>query len=69
MVSGYLLISGLLAEDENSILIETSHYQAIHLNTLYQSKWISLLLQPLKFSYRNDTFSWKKNQKQYICRS
>ena len=41
--NGSLLISGLLAEDEEMILTEAKHYQLKHVNTLYRLQWISLL--------------------------
>ena len=40
---GYLLLSGLLAEDENDILDKTNQYQLLHINTLHRLQWISLL--------------------------
>ena len=41
---GYLLVSGLLAEDEAIILAKTHQYALTHINTVTRLQWISLLL-------------------------
>jgi len=40
---GYLLLSGLLAEDEEIILIKINECKLTHINTRQQLQWISLL--------------------------
>ena len=40
---GNLLLSGLLAEDEQIILSEIKNHQLKHINTLHRLQWISLL--------------------------
>jgi ribosomal protein L11 methyltransferase len=40
---GYLLLSGLLEEDEKVILAKTNDFQLVHVNTLHRLQWISLL--------------------------
>ena len=41
--NGCLLLSGLLAEDEEQIQAEASRYPIKYLNTLHRQQWISLL--------------------------
>ena len=41
--NGYLLLSGLLLEDEDAIIKESKHYPLIHQNTRQLGQWISLL--------------------------
>lgn len=41
--NSHLLLSGLLAEDEETILLEANHYQLRHINTVKSLQWISLL--------------------------
>jgi len=41
---GYLLLSGLLAEDEQDILLKTAESSLNHINTTARDKWISILL-------------------------
>ncbi len=41
--NGCLLVSGLLAEDEEVLLTEAAHYPLQHKNTLHLQQWISLL--------------------------
>jgi ribosomal protein L11 methyltransferase len=42
---GYLLLSGLLAHDEEDILLKASQNSLVHLKTISRDKWICLLLQ------------------------
>ena len=41
---GYLLLSGLLAEDEEMIRSEVNKFQLYYVNTMKQDQWISMLL-------------------------
>jgi len=44
--SGLLLLSGLLAEDKEDILLKTSQNHLSHITTTARNKWISILLKP-----------------------
>lgn len=43
---GLLLLSGLLAEDEQDILLKASQNNLSHISTTARNKWISILLRP-----------------------
>jgi len=43
---GLLLLSGLLAEDEQDILLKASQNYLSHITTAARNKWISILLKP-----------------------
>jgi ribosomal protein L11 methyltransferase len=41
---GYILLSGLLIEDEQDIIIACLHHNLSHIKTVVKDKWISILL-------------------------
>jgi ribosomal protein L11 methyltransferase len=41
---GFLLLSGLLVEDEHDIIIAALHHNLSHVKTVVRDKWISLLM-------------------------
>ena len=45
MESGYILISGLLADDEKDILDAANNFKTVYLNTLQRERWIAILFR------------------------